>query len=60
MKMNKRTLAAWLCTLLIVPAVVSCGNTADTATADTTPVTGGETAPVTEAVTETTYEGAIA
>ena len=61
MKRNNRVLAAWLCTLLLVPAVVSCANTADTATADTTPVTGGETAPVTEAVTEApTLEGAIA
>ena len=61
MKMNKRTLAAWLCTLLIVPAVVSCGDTTTTVGEDTAAVTGGETEVVTEAVTEApTLEGAIA
>ncbi len=60
MKKNKRVLAAWLCTLLLVPAVASCGDAADTTVGDTTPVTV-DTAAATEAVTEApTLEGAIA
>ena len=63
MKMNAklRLLAAWMCTLLVIPAVVSCGDTSGTAGEDTATVSGGDSAAVTEAVTaEPTLEGAIA
>ena len=56
----KRRIAAWLCTLLVIPAVVSCADTTDPVQTPTTDNGFSTTEVVTEAVTEATYEGAIA
>ena len=56
----KRRIAAWLCTLLVIPAVVSCADTTEPAQTPTTDNGITETEAATEAVTEATYEAAIA
>ena len=52
MKKNTRMIAAWLCTLLVIPSVMSCGDTSDTQT----DVGTQDTAAKTEAV-ETVVKG---
>ena len=61
MKKNTRMIAAWLCTLLVIPSVMSCGDTSDTQT----DVGTQDTAAKTEAVetvdpNQIALEGAIA
>ncbi|MBQ7931698.1 MAG: extracellular solute-binding protein [Clostridia bacterium] len=56
----KRHLAAWLCTLLVIPAAVSCADAGTVTETPTTDTAAADTEVVTEAVMEATLEGAIA